>query len=227
MAFPEMRKKNYSSNFIAGVLASGGTLGFIIPPSIAMVVYGNCTDTSVGQLMLAGIIPGIILSVLFSMVVSIRVYLNPELAPLTLESVTFKEKLMSLKGILPPLGVFALMIAGLYIGFFTPTEAGAAGVFLLLLFGWLRRRITFSMIKTSFHEGLQVTCMIFLIVFGALLFGDFLAFSRFTPATVNAIAGLEVSKYMIFALFVVIIEKLARLSVFRIFINGICVLFHR
>ncbi|OPY65824.1 MAG: Sialic acid TRAP transporter permease protein SiaT [Syntrophorhabdus sp. PtaU1.Bin050] len=206
MAFPEMKKKNYSSNFVGGVLSAGGTMGFIIPPSIAMVVYGNCTDTSVGQLMIAGILPGIILCIMFCAIIYFRVQFKPELAPIGFsDSIPFKEKILALKGILTPLAVFVFMLSGLYLGIFTPTEAGAVGVFLLIVLGLIRKKLTYAVLKTSFHEGVQVACMIFIIVYGALVFGDFLAFSRFTPIVVNGIARLEISPYLILAMFVGII----------------------
>jgi len=134
LALPEMKRRGYSDELAAGSVAAGGTLGFLIPPSVAFVVYGIIAEQSVGKLLMAGFVPGIVLTICFMAIVIVRVLLNPRLAPRIKESINWKERLISLKNIWGVILVFLVVMGGLYAGFFTPTEAGAVGAFVLLVF---------------------------------------------------------------------------------------------
>lgn len=202
VAFPEMKRYNYDASFAAGTIAAGGTLGFLIPPSIALVIYGILAEVSVGKLLVAGIIPGIILAASFIAIILFSVKMNPKLAPKFPGVAGWREKLLMLKSVWPVLLIFLLMIGGLYAGFFTPNEAGAAGAFGLLLVALAKRKLSLSDFFDALKETMGATCMLFLIFWGAMLFGDFLSISGISTALIEGIGSLSVSPYIVFSLFV-------------------------
>lgn len=204
VALPEMKKRNYSDGFAAGTVAAGGTLGFLIPPSVAFVVYGIVTEQSVGKLLIAGFFPGLILALTFMLIVVLRVKMNPKLAPASPETLSWRERFLSLRDIWGVILVFFLVMGGILFGFFTPTEAGAAGAFFLLIFALGRRKLNFHVLFNSLLATGKISCMIFIIILGAYLFGDFLALSRVPVKLMEAIGGLAVSRYVIFAIIVVL-----------------------
>ncbi|MCD6297855.1 MAG: TRAP transporter large permease subunit, partial [Deltaproteobacteria bacterium] len=133
VALPEMKRFNYHPRLATGSIAAGGTLGFLIPPSIGFVVYGMLTEQSIGKLLIAGMIPGLVLTAAYIGIVIAWVKLNPGLAPVSPEAVGWGEKVSSLLGVWEPLAIFFLVMGGIYLGFFTPTEAGAIGATVLFL----------------------------------------------------------------------------------------------
>ena len=199
VALPQMRKYSYDDGLAAGTLAAAGTMGFLIPPSAAFVIYGIIAEQSVGKLLISGIIPGLLLSIAFMAIIIIRVKMNPKLAPANPESVSWREKLVSLKDVWGVLLVFCLVIGGIYLGIFTPTEGGASGAFILLIMALVRRRVTLQNLFGSLLRTAGVTCMIFLIIFGAFLLKDFLALSQLPTVLGNFVVGLQVSKYVMIA----------------------------
>jgi tripartite ATP-independent transporter DctM subunit len=195
VALPEMKKNGYAPSLAAGTLAAGGTLGIMIPPSIALLLYALITEQSVGEMFIAGIIPGILGLVLYCATIAITVWLKPDLAQPG-DATTLKEKIVGLKGLVPFGGIFALIIGGIYGGFFTPTEAaavGAFGAFVIAVF----RGMTFEQFKESLEETLFLAAMIFFMIIGAEIFGYFLSVSRISFDLVAFVDSLNLPPYAI------------------------------
>jgi len=178
VTLPEMKRYNYKPELATGVVAAGGSLGILIPPSIIFIVYGILTEQSIGKLFMAGLLPGILLTVLFILTIVIWTTLRPELGPKADHAAGMGERLASLAGLIETLILFVLVMGGLFMGFFTPTEAGAVGAFGTLVIALIRRNLTFQDIMTSLFETTRISCMIFVIVAGATIFGHFLAVTR-------------------------------------------------
>ncbi|HON57883.1 MAG TPA: TRAP transporter large permease subunit, partial [bacterium] len=143
VTLPEMKHYKYNIRLAAGTVAAAGSLGILIPPSVILIIYGIMTQQSIGKLFAAGIIPGIILSFLFILVIYVRVKINPSLAPAA-ERSTFKEKIKSLSEVIETFVIFALIMGGLFAGFFTPTEAAAVGAFLTIIISMFRKQVNFE-----------------------------------------------------------------------------------
>lgn len=204
VALPEMRRHNYDGGLAAGTIAAGGTLGFLIPPSVAFVVYGIIAEQSVGRLLISGILPGILLALSFMAIVIFRVKMNPKLAPVSLETVSWREKFLSLKDIWGVVVVFVVVMGGMYFGFFTATEAGAVGAFVLFLFAIGKKKLSRRVLLDTLAGTAGTICMIFVTLFGAMLFSDFLALSQIPMALAAAIGGLALNRYVVFALIIVL-----------------------
>ncbi|MFY0677319.1 MAG: TRAP transporter large permease [Neptuniibacter sp.] len=195
VALPEMEKNGYAQSLASGTLAAGGTLGIMIPPSIALLLYALITEQSVGEMFIAGVIPGLLGLVLYCAAIAIVVALKPDLAQPG-EATSIREKLVGLKGLLPFTLIFALIIGGIYGGYFTPTEAasvGAAGTFFIALF----RGMNFAQFREAVEETLFTSAMIFFMIIGAEIFGYFLSVSRISFELVEIVDSLQLSPYMI------------------------------
>lgn len=204
VALPEMRRFGYAPKLACGVVAAGGTLSFLIPPSLGFVVFGMLTEQSIGKLLIAGILPGIVLSLAYIVVVISLVKMDPSLAPRTPGEVTFKEKLIALKGVWETLLVFFIVMGGIYLGFINPTEAGAIGATSLFIIVLMKRKLTWKTLFTSLLEMARISVMVLFLVAGATLFSYFLALSTI-PTTVSTwIGGLGVSKYVILTIIIAI-----------------------
>jgi tripartite ATP-independent transporter DctM subunit len=196
IAIPEMRKYKYDNALAAGSVAAGGTLDILIPPSGLFIIYGIMTEQSISKLFIAGMIPGIILALMFIVVVYIRVRLNPTLAPQG-SSTTFREKMAALGECTEILLLCILILGGLIIGWFTPTEAGAIGAFGAILFSLIRRRLSWQGFKDSVIDTIRNTGMIFIIVMGALVFNTFLAVTTIPMELAEWVSGLALPPVMI------------------------------
>jgi len=196
VAIPEMRKYNYAPSLAAGSLAAGGTLGILIPPSIGFIIYSMLTEESVGKLFIAGIVPGILLTALFVSAIYLQVRKNPYLGPPGPVS-TFKEKIESLKGIGGALGLFILVIGGLYGGIFTPTEAGGIGAFGSFLLMTFRKKLNFKNLIDCLMDTGKVTAMCFLILLGANVFGYFMAVTRIPAELAKFATSLPIHPVLI------------------------------
>ena len=174
VAIPEMRKYGYHSRLAAGVVAASGTLASLIPPSVVLVIYGIITEQSIGVLLVAGFIPGMVSAFIYAGMIYVRVKISPELGQVQ-PRVSWKERFYSLKGTGGILILVVLIIGGIYTGVFTPTEAGGAGAFGALILALAMRRLTISKFKESLLETGQTTIMVFSIVVGILIFVRFLA----------------------------------------------------
>lgn len=204
IALPEMRRFNYHPRLAAGVIAAGGTLSFLIPPSLGFVVYGMLTEQSIGKLLISGIVPGLLLSLAYIFMVFLQVKLRPELAPLAPEPVPLSEKLRALKGVWEVFLVFFLVIGGIYFGFINPTEAGGVGAFCLFCLSLLKRKLTLRGLFSSLLEMARVSTLVLFLVAGATIFSYFLALSTIPMLVSNWIASLSVSRYLVLTFIVLI-----------------------
>ena len=183
VAIPEMKRYRYRDELATGVVAAGGSLGILIPPSVIFIVYGIMTEQSIGKLFLAGILPGVLLAALFILTIYIWVSINPEIAP-RIEKQPLAKKIKALSGLVEIMILFLLVMGGLFIGMFTPTEAGAVGAFGALAIAVIRRQLSWNYFLMALYSSTRITCMIMMIVAGATVFGHFLAVTTI-PATLS------------------------------------------
>ena len=177
IALPEMRRYAYDPSLSAGAVAVGGTLGVIIPPSVVLIVIAVQTEQSLLALFLAGIVPGLLLTLMFMLTVVVMCMRRPHLGPAAPQT-SWAQKWRSLGGVFETLSLFLLVIGGLYFGFFTPTEAGAAGALGALVIGVVQRKLSFKGFCDAVGETLRISSMVILLITGAVLFGRFLTVSR-------------------------------------------------
>lgn len=204
IAIPEMNKYNYKSTLSTSSVAAGGTLGILIPPSVILILYGALTSEPIGPLLIAGLVPGVLLAVIFMVMINIQVRLNPSLAPRRTEKVSLDEKVKSLKVVWPFFLIFMLSIGGIYFGIFTPTEAGGIGAIGAFLMALILRRLSWKSLVSSLDESVSLSVMIFLILIGASLFGRFLALSQIPMSLANSVGSLEVSPYVILGIILLV-----------------------
>lgn len=204
IAIPEMKEYKYKTTFSTAAVAAGGTLGILIPPSVILIIYGALTSVPIGPLLIGGIIPGIIMTLLFMLMINIQVRLNPDIAPRKKESVSFPEKIKSLKNVWAFLIIFFISIGGIYLGVFTPTEAGGIGAIGAFILTVITKRLSFRSLYSSLDESLRLSVMLFLILIGASLFGKFLALSQIPFYLTTKVASLDVSPYLILAMILVV-----------------------
>ena len=204
VALPEMKRFNYHPRLATGTVAAGGTLGFLIPPSIGFIVYGMLTEQSIGKLLVAGMIPGLILAVAYMAIVVVWVKLNPSVAPVSPEAVSWREKFSALLGVWEPLAIFLLVMGGIYGGLFTPTEAGAMGATVLFLVAIIKRKLNRQNLVGALLEAVRISVMVLFLVAGANVFSYFLALSTIPMKVATWAAVLEVSPYLIHTIIVII-----------------------
>ncbi|MFH1292773.1 MAG: TRAP transporter large permease [Pseudomonadota bacterium] len=204
VALPEMKRFNYHPRLATGTVAAGGTLGFLIPPSIGFIVYGMLTEQSIGKLLVAGMIPGLILAVAYMAIVVVWVKLNPSVAPVSPEAVSWREKFSALLGVWEPLAIFLLVMGGIYGGLFTPTEAGAIGATVLFLVAIIKRKLNRQNLVGALLEAVRISVMVLFLVAGANVFSYFLALSTIPMKVASWAAALEVSPYLIHTIIVII-----------------------
>jgi tripartite ATP-independent transporter DctM subunit len=204
VAIPEMNRFHYSPKLSAGTVAAGGTLGFLIPPSIGFVVYGMLTEQSIGKLLIAGIVPGLILALAYITVIVSWVKINPEAAPSSPGAVSWQDKFTSLLPVWEPLMIFLIVMGGIYFGFFTPTEAGGIGATMLFLVAFSKRKLNWPVFKASLLESVSISVMVLFLVAGANVFSTFLALSMIPIKVSTWVVSLEVSRYMILAIIILI-----------------------
>jgi tripartite ATP-independent transporter DctM subunit len=177
VAYPEMKKKGYDEGMIIGSLAGGGALGILIPPSIIMLIYGSITSVSVEKLFMAGVIPGILMSIIFMIYIGIRCLKNPSLVGIKSDKVPIIEKLKSILGMLPFLLMILIVLGGIYFGITTPTEAAAIGALFALIFSFITRGFTWDGMKKSLKSTIKLTTMILFVIIGAKVLTYFVALS--------------------------------------------------
>lgn len=197
IALPQMKRFNYKPRLAVGVIAAGGTLSFLIPPSLGFVIYGMLTEQSIGKLLISGIVPGFILSLAYIFVVVLQVKMDPSLAPMIKEKVSLREKILALKGVWETLLVFLIVIGGIYFGFINPTEAGGIGATSLFIIVLAKRKFSLEGLVNALLEMTRVSTLVLFLVAGATIFSYFLALSTIPQVVSGWISSLSVSRYWI------------------------------
>jgi tripartite ATP-independent transporter DctM subunit len=203
IALPEMKKYHYDDTLATGTVAAAGTLGILIPPSTVLIVYGYLTEESIGKLFIAGVLPGILLSLFFAATVALLCWRRPGIGPPGVPT-SWKEKLRSTTGIIEALILFLLAIGGLFLGWFSPTQAGAIGAGGALLIGFARRQMTWRSFIDAGKDGLRTSCMVIFIITGAVIFGKFMAVSRIPFMLAEWLGGLPIHPMAVMAVIVFI-----------------------
>jgi len=211
ISLPEMRKYGYDDKLSTGSVAMGGTLGILIPPSTPMIIYAIMAECSIGSLFIAGILPGIMMAVLCIVTIMLLIWRNPALAPKAVKF-TWKERLVSLKGLIGVIVLFGVVLGGMFSGFFSVNQSAAIGAFLAFVImvvnmaikselSWKRFLTSF---KAAMWDSIKTFAMTFLIIIGASLFCKFLTISQLPMTLANYIGGLNISKYAIIALMMLV-----------------------
>jgi tripartite ATP-independent transporter DctM subunit len=203
IALPEMKKYKYDDTLATGTVAAAGTLGILIPPSTILILYGILTEQSIGKLFVAGVIPGIILSIFFAITVALLCWRNPAIGPPGPVS-SLREKLKVLTGIIEALLLFLLAIGGLFLGWFSPTQAGAIGAGGALIIGIVRRQLSWQTFIDAGKEALRTSCMVIFIITGAVIFGHFMAVSRIPFMLAEWLGGLPIHPMAVMSVIVFI-----------------------
>lgn len=196
VAIPEMDRYGYDRRLSTGIVATVGTLGCIIPPSVVLIIFGILTEQSIGRLFLAGIIPGLIIALFFMGIIYGWVKMNPKIAPMS-ERSTWRERIRTLPEVGWILLVFVLVVGGIMNGFFTPTEAGAVGTFAILVLAVAKRSLNFKGYLKSLTESLRTAGMILMLIAGSVILGHFIAVTNIPQNTANWLVALPVSRYFI------------------------------
>jgi C4-dicarboxylate transporter DctM subunit len=194
VALPLVKKHGYNERLFLGTLAAGGTLGILIPPSINMIIYAVLTDTSIPKLYLAGIIPGLGLAVLFMALVAACCLAKPEWGGRT-QSHSWSERIASLVDLLPPLGIFLVVVGSIYAGLATPTEAASLGVVAALGLAAFYRRLSIAMLKEVMENTMRTTAMVMMIIVAAYFLNFIISAIGLTTMLTDYIAGLGLSKF--------------------------------
>ena len=202
VALPEMRRAGYSGSLSAGLIAAGGTLGIMIPPSVIFVLYGIMTETDISKLFAAGVLPGLLAIFFYFVVVQVIAWRRPELLPRG-DAHSWAERFNTLRGLWATILLFAFVLGGIYGGLYTVTEAAGVGAVGTLVIGLLRGRLGPRGIKDALVDTLRVSSAIMTIVIGAYLFGYFLTITQFTQQAVEFLVHLPVGKYGVLALVLV------------------------
>jgi tripartite ATP-independent transporter DctM subunit len=214
IALPELLKARYHPSIASALVAAGGTLASLIPPSAIMVVYGIITETSIGGLLLAGFIPGVISALVYGSTILVRFMINPALGEPN-PDLGWKERVETLPEIMPIVFVIGAVLGGMYTGWATPTEVGALGAFIIFAMALARRMLTGAALLASLIDTAKLSVMIFSIIWGVLIFVRFLAFAGVSSAFQSWITALGVSPY------VVLFSVLVLYIILGMFMDGI------
>jgi len=196
MAIPEMRKYHYQPRLAAGAVAAGGTIATLIPPSVPLVIYGIITEQSVGLLLMAGFLPGILSAVIYAFMIQVRVKVSPDLAP-PLPAASWKDRLVSLKNTWGIIAILIIILGGIYTGVFTPTEAGGAGATATFVMALVSGKLRWKGFKDSLLDTGRATVMIFSIIVGVLIFVRFLAISGLPASFSKTVVAMPVPPLLI------------------------------
>ena len=196
VAVPEMDRYGYDKKLSTGIVATVGTLGILIPPSVTLIVFGIITEQSIGKLFLAGLIPGLMIAFFFICIIYVWCKINPELGPKG-ERSTWKERLASLPEVAWVVGIFIVIVGGLMMGFFTPTEAGSVGTFVVLLLSIAKKDINLKGYIKSVAESLRTACMVLMLIAGSTILGHFLAVTKIPMIASDWVVSLPLNRYII------------------------------
>ncbi|MBZ1350504.1 TRAP transporter large permease [Alcaligenaceae bacterium LF4-65] len=202
VALPQIKKYGYNEPLFLGSIAAGGTLGILIPPSINLVIYGVLTNSSVPKLYLAGIIPGLLLALMFMATIIFACAAKPHWGGQRIHA-TWAQRLKALTHLIPPMGIFLLVVGSIYAGVATPTEAAALGVFGAMALAAAYRRLSIAMMRESIENTMRASAMIMLIVIGASFLNFVMSATGLTTALTNAISGLGVSAQWMLVILIV------------------------
>ena len=191
VAMPPMRRFLYANSLAAGTIAAGGTLGILIPPSVPMVIYGILTEVDIGKLFIAGILPGILLVLLYFGAIAVTVRVNPEMGPPG-KRVDWPERWRALSKVWGVLILFVVILGGIYLGVFTPTEAASIGASGAMIFAFGRGKLNLQALVDSLIDAARTSAMIFFVGFGALVFSNFINLAGLPDAMVEFITSLDV-----------------------------------
>jgi tripartite ATP-independent transporter DctM subunit len=200
---PEMDRYGYDKELSTGIVATVGTLGILIPPSVTLIVFGIITEQSIGRLFLAGLIPGLIVAVFFICIIYGWCKINPKLGPKGSRS-TWKDRMTALPEVLWTLIIFILVVGGLMQGFFTPTEAGSVGTCAVLLLSLLKRDLTFEGYIKSVAESVRTASMVMVLIFGSVVLGHFLAVTKIPMITADWLISLPLERHLIVVIIAII-----------------------
>lgn len=201
VAIPEMKRYKYDNSLATGCVAAAGSLGILIPPSTIFIVYGILTQESIGKLFISGVLPGILLAVLFMSVVLIQCLRNPTIAPAG-ASTTWRQKMAGFIGLFETLILFVLVLGGLFLGWFSPTQAGAAGAAGVLLIGIARRKLNWQGFLFAIKDTVRISCMVMVIVASAIVFGHFMAAAKIPIVLADWVGGLQIPPMAVMALII-------------------------
>jgi C4-dicarboxylate transporter, DctM subunit len=190
VAVPEMDRYKYDKRLSTGVVATVGTLGILLPPSVTLIIYGIITDLSIGRLFLAGIFPGLLIAAFFICIIYGWCKINPAVGPKS-EKYSWSARLKTIPEVLIVMFIFFLIIGGILDGFFTPTEAGSVGTFIVLVLSLLRKDITFKGYIKSTSESVRTACMVMMLIVGSTILGHFIAVTRIPMITADWIVSLS------------------------------------
>lgn len=193
ICYPETQRYKYNPNLSSACIAASGTLSVLIPPSLAFIVYGIQTEQSIGQLFIAGIFPGILMMFLFMSAIYAAARRHPEYAPAG-ERASFRETVKSAVGVIDIVVIFLVVLGGLFLGWFTPTEAGAAGAGAILVVSLVRRRIGWRQFLDSLRDTTATTAMVMFLVFGAQVLGRLITVTGMAPAVAEWLGGLPMPR---------------------------------
>ena len=199
VAMPSMRRYRYDDGLSTGAIAAGGTLGILIPPSVLLVFYGILTNSDIGKLFIAGIVPGLISIFTYFVVIDVMTRLKPELGPRG-ERVDLVERFRSLKKVWGVLALFLFVLGGIYVGFVTPVEAGAIGAVGALLFALGRRLLSFAAFQESLLQSVRTSTMLFFVIFGAQIFSAFINVADLPGQMLTWIQSLDLSAMGVMAI---------------------------
>ncbi len=205
VAIPEMDRYGYDRKLSTGIVATVGTLGCIIPPSVVLIVFGIITEQSIGQLFLAGIVPGFIIAFFFLAIIYAWAKINPKIAPMS-ERSSWKARMRSLPEVFWIGLVFLIVVGGIMSGFFTPTEAGAVGTFAVLLLAVIRGDMKFKGYAASVTESLRTAGMILMLVAGSTILGHFITVTNIPQKTADWLVGLPFNRYVVMIMICIIYE---------------------
>jgi C4-dicarboxylate transporter DctM subunit len=196
VGLPEMKRYRYADELATGCVAAGGGLGMIMPPSVVLIVYGVLTEQSIGALFVAGIIPAIVITILFVIAIFIWCWFAPDQGPCG-EKFTLEQKIRSLTGMIDTVAVFVLVMGGMFVGLFTPNEAAGVGAFGVLAVSLIRRQMTWKGFVKSLNETLRTSCMVMFLIASAVVFGKFLAVTRIPFNIASWIGGFHLPPLLV------------------------------
>ena len=204
IVYPEMKKLNCNVPFSLASIAAGSSLGSLIPPSVLLIIYGIATETSIGKLFIAGILPGLTHMSMYMLGIFIITRINPTLVPVG-PKVSWSERFQALReGVPETIFVFCLSLGGLFLGWFTPTEAGAVGAISLFLVTLLTKKMNLQKLKNALFDTIRLSAMVYLMIVGATIFGRFIAFSKLTIGLGSFVESLDFHPFIILLVIILI-----------------------